>query len=272
MLAVFCTSVTISELRSPIRVEVSTAYTAAVGEYVIANGTIIKGVSLTQNAESDFYVSDITVQIGDYVERGDIIMKTADGHEIAAAYSGVVSSIADISSGAVNGQSVITYTDIDTLAAVVNVAESDASRIRKGQRVILTGNGFKDIQFSGSVKAIGAEAVAVSGSSVCLPVTVSIDNPDMRLKPNFTVKAKISVDEKKTAVIVPQSAIGSDSSGEYVYVVNGGEAVRRSVKTGYSDSALCISNGLNSGENVISDVSGISNKTESVNVSVGAVN
>lgn len=271
MFAVFCSAVAVSAATAPVNVIVAVAQGRSVGEYVYASGVIIKGEPLIQTSKTDLAVSDICVRVGDYIRSGDVIMKTVDGSKITAEYDGTVSEIFDISSGVAAGQNLISYIDTDTLSAAVNVAESDISKIKKGQTVSITGSGFKGREYKGKIETIGAEAQSAQNAAVFVTVGISLDEPDNNLKPNFTVKARISVGSDDNAVTVPQSAVASDSSGEYVYVVNGSSADRRSVKTKCTGSEIYIKSGLNIGEKVIKDINSVQNKADTLSVSVGAV-
>ena len=59
--------------------------------------------------------------------------------------------------------------------------------------------------------------------------------------------------------------------GEYVYVVNENTANRRSVESVYNANGVCITKGLNVGEQVVLNADVFSDNTESVSVYVKAV-
>ncbi len=83
------------------------------------------------------------------------------------------------------------------------------------------------------------------------------DNPDYQLIPGMYVKIRIRTSEKMKTVTVPQLAMQTDMSGDYVYVVNKENKVeRRTIKAAKQDGALYITEGLKEGELVI--VEGIS--------------
>lgn len=268
---VFCTSVIVSStVFKPIAVETATAYEDILTETVIANGVITKGLTFTQTAKEDFVITEICVSIGDFVNKGDLILTTASNEKIVSDFSGTVSEIV-VDNEVCTGQTILSLIDINTLTAVVNVNETYASKIKKGQSVTITGNGFKDTEYKGKIKSISAQAIATTGTAVCVPVTVEIEKPDEKLKPNFTVKAKIDVTNQNTAVYIPQSAIVNSGSGEYVYVVNENTANRRSIKSEYNADGVYVTDGLNAGEKVVINADVFSDDTVSANVSVKAV-
>ena len=268
---VFCTSVIASEtVFKPITVETATAYEDKLTETVTANGVITKGVTFTQTADSDFIIEEFTVSIGDFVNEGDLIFITANDEEVVSEYTGTVCEI-PIMNEVYKDQTILSLIDINTLTATVNVNETYASQIKKGQSVIVTGNGFKNTEYKGTIQSIGAQAISTTGTAVCVPVTVEFEKPDKNLKPNFTVKAKIDVSNENTAIYIPQSAIVNSGSGEYVYVVNENTANRRSVESVYNANGVCITKGLNVGEQVVLNADVFSDNTESVSVYVKAV-
>lgn len=271
MLTVFATSIIVSQtaFASP-TVKTIQVNSQATKEYIYASGMIVKGAMLTQNAKKDTYIKELCVNIGDYVKKGDVVMISADDNEITAEYSGTVNQIADITTLVFAEQMLITYTDIDTLTALVNIPENDVSHVKKGQLVELTGSAFKGKTYKGEINALSAEATVQSGS-VCLPVTVKISEPDSILRPNFTVKAKICVNDNKSTLSLPKSAVGTDSNGEYVWVVNDNKAVRRSVTAKANGEKYNVEKGLVKGENVVENALDIDSDTVSVNVNVKAV-
>ena len=81
---------------------------------------------------------------------------------------------------------------------------------------------------------------------------LDVDDPDNLLLPAMTARVDIVTDEKENALVVPISALKTDSSGSYVMVASGKEQEKRYVSTGiYSDEYVEIVDGLTDGEQLV---------------------
>ena len=82
---------------------------------------------------------------------------------------------------------------------------------------------------------------------------LKIVDADGTLRPGYSANAKIFVDEKESAVILPYEAVRQEERSEYVYVIGeDGRAHRRDVSTGYALSeAVEIAAGLVPGDLVV---------------------
>lgn len=250
-----CSIILQNTLFSPIEVEVVSAQKAVLTEKVIAHGSIAKGATFSQNADTDFTVKSTKVAIGDYIKKGDEIFVTGGNKKIYSDYSGIVSEICLQNQTLFAGQPIISLIDCKSLLAVVNVNELQALKIQKGQTVELSGTAFSDKKYNGEVVSVGAEGVTLSNATICLPVTIKIINPDQNLKPNFSIKAKINVSTNET-VSVPKEAVIEDS---YVYVITDNIATKRSVKCKIDTDIVYVTKGLNVGEKVVLNPTNLNN-------------
>lgn len=122
--------------------------------------------------------------------------------------------------------------------AVVAVNEGDISLVETGQQAQLSGAALPDGEFSGSVSLVGDTAYTSALSAVSVPetvvdVTVSIEEgDDSLLRAGYSVTAQLKTGEERTVSMLPYSVIGQDETGEYVYVLENGLAVRRDIVTG----------------------------------------
>ena len=239
-----CSIVAQKTLFSPIEVDIVPAQKAAVTETVIAHGSIVKGLTFSQNADTDFDVKSVKVAVGDYIKKGDLIFITSTDKKVYSKYSGTISEICPENQKVFEGQNIISLIDCDSLLAVVNVNELDSLKIQKGQSVELTGTAFNEKCYKGEIISIGAEAIAISNATICLPVTVKIINPDKDLKPKFSIKAKINV---------------STIDDSYVYVISNSIATKRSVKCKVDTDVVYVTRGLNVGEKVVLNPKNLNN-------------
>lgn len=144
--------------------------------------------------------------------------------------------------------------------AVVAVNEGDISSVETGQSAILSGAAFPDGSFSGTVEQIGDSAHAAALSAVSTPetvvdVTVKITQGDTKkLRAGYSVTAEIRTGDERTVTMLPYSVIDQDETGEFVYVLEKGSAVKRGIVTGIelSDRTEIVS-GLDGKDSVLTN-------------------
>jgi RND family efflux transporter MFP subunit len=90
-------------------------------------------------------------------------------------------------------------------------------------------------------------------STGTLAVRGVIPNPDRVLLPGFFVRVRVPIDEQKDALLVPDTALGSDQGGRYVLVVTSDNTVeQRKVQIGPTEGTLrVIENGLKPDDRVV---------------------
>ena len=94
----------------------------------------------------------------------------------------------------------------------------------------------------------------ITQSTGTLSVRGILPNPDRVLLPGNFVRVRVPYDQQKDALLVPDTALGSDQSGRYVLVVNGENIVeQRKVRTGPLEAGgmRVIEDGLKSDDRVV---------------------
>lgn len=180
-------------------------------------------------------------------------------YTLIAGNSGTVESVTPSAVGA--------YIDATSPAAVVrnengmqvrlSVDESQISDIKEGQKVQITGTGFKSV-YSGTIKSISDEAkqtVLTTGQETVVEVIAAVNNPGDDIKPGFTAKAKIATSQNNHIVTVPYEAVREDEQEkEYVLCAVGGKAKKIVIVTGKEfDTGFEVKKGLSTGDIVITD-------------------
>ena len=122
--------------------------------------------------------------------------------------------------------------------AVVAVNEGDIPLVEAGQSVRLSGAALPEGEFSGSVSTVSDIAYTSAVSAVSVPVTVvdvtvSIEDGDEALlRSGYSVTAQLITGDRRTVNMLPYTVIAQDETGEYVYVLEDGVAVRHDIVTG----------------------------------------
>lgn len=114
----------------------------------------------------------------------------------------VGTAVADLLAG---GTVVAVLADDERLRLLADVDENDIGRVRVGQLVEVRVDAFPGETFSGTVKRVSASGT-VDRNVSNFEVEVEIE-PDERLRIAMSVDARIVVQERRDALIVPSSAV-----------------------------------------------------------------
>jgi RND family efflux transporter MFP subunit len=96
-------------------------------------------------------------------------------------------------------------------------------------------------------------APTINQSTGTLAVRGVVPNPNRLLLPGYFVRVRVPIDQQGDALLVPDTALGSDQSGRYLLVVTGDNVVeQRNVQAGALDSGLrVIESGLKADDRVV---------------------
>lgn len=141
----------------------------------------------------------------------------------------------DVGSTVFPGNKIATIPNLEKMKAELNVLETEAVGIKEGQSVQVTIDAYPDRPLSGVVTHISATASPIARDIPVkfFTVTVALDDADPEwIRPESQVSAVIAIDRIENSIFIPNQAIFSDRSGEWVLVLNGGDFVRREIKLG----------------------------------------
>lgn len=141
--------------------------------------------------------------------------------------------------------------DLGTMKAQVEVSEVDIASVSVGQKATLTFNAIDGFTATGEVEKMDSLGTSTSGV-VTYNVIISFDSLDPRIKPEMSVSASIITDSKQDVIIVPNSAIKTEGSSNYVEVMKNGIPEKKMVETGLENNSKTeIKSGVNNGDTVI---------------------
>lgn len=151
--------------------------------------------------------------------------------------------------------------DFNQLIVKADISEYDTPKLVLGQKVTMTSDGLSNVVYTGTITKISNSAStqsAVSGSETVVPIEISVDNPDGKVKPGFNLDLEILIAEQPSALGVSISAVQKDKQTEeyYVFVVErqGEERIlkKTTVTLGiYTDMQVEITSGLSEGDMVL---------------------
>lgn len=153
--------------------------------------------------------------------------------------------------------------DLTKMQIEVNVSEADIGKVKEGQDVIYTLDGYPDQDFKGKVTQVRISPTTVS-NVVTYSVIVEVNNEDLKLKPGMTANVSIITDKSEDVLCVPNIALkftpdptsGKKYETQGVWILEGKKPVRREVKIGAADdnSSEIITAKVSEGENVITGI------------------
>ena len=186
--------------------------------------------------------------------------------KVTAPFDGVVSahlvSIGELV-GAASPTQLATIVALDPIYVNFNVNEQDVLRIRaEARRKGLTAADLKQTPVEVGLQTedgyphkgkLDYAAPTVNQSTGTLAVRGVVPNADRVLLPGFFVRVRVPIDREQDALLVPDTALGSDQGGRYVLVVSGENVVeQRKVVTGPLEGELrVIESGLKGEDRVV---------------------
>lgn len=180
--------------------------------------------------------------------RLESLERLVQGQGLICSRDGQILSISVSPGDVVNELSpILSISSMERLLIEGSVPEAEASKIKPGQKVQISGNAFSDVRYQGRVKEVGLEVLdpekAQIDSSRSLPIIVEIENPGSLL-PGYSVDMDITTAEENT-LIVPIEALVEKDEGRSVWLVQDGIARLVPVTTGISDGlTIQIKSGL----------------------------
>jgi len=137
----------------------------------------------------------------------------------------------------------------ETLKIVANVLEKDVPLLKPGMKAKIRVESYPERIFEGKVEKINS---ALDLSTRTLQAEIWIPNSDRSLKPGMFSNVEVVLLEKPQALVIPREAILEAGSEMSVFVVEGKQAVRRSISVGYEqDRMVEVLKGLNEGDQVV---------------------
>jgi len=176
------------------------------------------------------------------------LMKAPFAGIIASKNAEVGDVINPMMGGAYGGGAggVLTLMDYSTIKLAVSISSEDIGRIRKGQEAVLRTGSFPGRDFRGVVRVVN---LAADPQNKKFEVEVHVDNPEALLRPGTFGDLVFEVQSHENALVVPQTAVLENT---YVFVADGGKAVRKNVTLGLQNTTMVeILGGLGDGEAVI---------------------
>jgi RND family efflux transporter MFP subunit len=231
--------------------------TDLVARQAVSQATLDTSTSTRDNAQASLQQAQANTRIAE-VNYGYT--------KVTAPFDGVVSahlvSVGELV-GAASPTQLATIVALDPIYVNFNVNEQDVLRIRaEARRKGLTPADLKQTPVEVGLQTedgyphegkLDYVAPTINQSTGTLAVRGVIPNADRVLLPGYFVRVRVPVDKEQDALLIPDTALGSDQSGRYVLVVTAENVVeQRKVQTGPIDNGLrVIDGGLKGDDRVV---------------------
>lgn len=136
-------------------------------------------------------------------------------YKIVAPFSGIIASVpVQVGESASSGTTMATIITSKKLATI-SLNEVDIAKIKLGQKSTITFDAVPDLTISGKVEEIDSIGT-VSQGVVNYNVKISFDTNDSRIKSGMSVSATVITSIKQNVLTVPNSAVKTQNSENYV--------------------------------------------------------
>jgi HlyD family secretion protein len=149
--------------------------------------------------------------------------------------------------------------DLKEMQIEVNVSEADIGKVKEGQEVEYTLDGYPDETFHGQVTQVRLDSTTTS-NVVTYTVIVSVKNDELTLKPGMTANVSIITNKSENVLCVPNIALkytpeagGQRYKEQGIWILAKNQPERVTIKEGASDDSNTeiISKKLKAGDEVI---------------------
>ena len=195
--------------------------------------------------QSDLDAADARVQAA---------QATLNGLAVRAPFAGTVLAVnymAGDTAGAATAA--VRLADMSSLSLEVFVDETEVTRVKAGQSVVISFDALPDVKAAGKVMEIARFGTTVQGL-VRYSTLVRLQDAMQALALGMTGNVKIETEVLKGALAVPIDSVKFDEEGEYVMLkaAGGGEDKRVSIRTGLlQGDQILVTGDLKAGDTVI---------------------
>ncbi|MEI8128095.1 MAG: efflux RND transporter periplasmic adaptor subunit [bacterium] len=151
--------------------------------------------------------------------------------------------------------------DLTKMQIEVSVSEADIGKVKEGQNVDYTLDGYANETFKGKILQVRISPTTVS-NVVTYTVIVSVDNDSGILKPGMSANVSIITNKKENILCADNAALrftpaeitgGKKYKEQGIWLLKDNKPTRMNIKTGVTDSELTeiISDEIKGGDDVI---------------------
>ncbi|MBQ0002453.1 MAG: biotin/lipoyl-binding protein [Treponema sp.] len=181
-------------------------------------------------------------------ERLSLLQKVAD-RKVSATFDGVIAAL-DVAVGdSLEAKDCVgTLVNVDYLTAEVEVAETDVSKLKVGQKVEFTFAAYKDTPVYGTVVGWPAIGEITSRGATVVKAKVKVTEYPPEILPNYSFTGKIQISEPEDYLLVERYAIKREGKKSFVVNSRTNKKIEVEVKPYGSTTVKIISGDVKEGD------------------------
>lgn len=184
-----------------------------------------------------------------YIDRDEVGLKFEKA-PVESPLDGILGRIyVDIGTYVTPQTPVALVSKVDKVEIYVDIPEKYLPKLKVGQEAAVSVDAYPGEVFAGKITEISA---LVDTMTRAAPIQITVDNQDHKLGSGMFAKMRMVIEEHKGALGVLREALVGREPDTYVYVVEGGKAYLRKVRTGIRQGTYYeILEGLKEGDVVV---------------------
>ncbi len=158
-------------------------------------------------------------------------------------------------------QSLFYLPDLSRMRVAATIHESLVARVQPGMRVKARVAALAGREIEGHVLGVDPlpdAQMSWLSDTRSFKATIALDSSPRGIRPEMSAEVEIALGRLSQVITLPPEAVAVEGGRDYCYVTSDGMLFRRPIKLGGSNSELLeVTEGLDEGEEVAADVSGI---------------
>jgi len=127
---------------------------------------------------------------------------------------------------------IVNLTDFKTLRLQVAVPETEVTHIKIGEPIRWTADDYPGEHFDGKVTRA---YWALDKATKTMLTETQMPNPGMKLQPGMLVNARIGIEKKEDALLLPVQALIKEKTNSFVFIYQDGRVKKAPVQVGFND-------------------------------------
>jgi RND family efflux transporter MFP subunit len=171
--------------------------------------------------------------------------------QIKAPFKGVITDLTYVTNGTQVSSNTAAFSlmDYSVMTIEVNLPEKYINEVHIDQPVKIMNYTIPDDTLQGVVKELSP---AISSATRTFKGVISVNNPEMKLRPGMFAKADIVLDRHEGVIVIPKEVIVSNQRGKSVFVVDNGTAVEKRISIGFDNQTQAeVINGLQANDRLV---------------------
>lgn len=231
--------------------EIAEVTTQTITTTLTAPGEVKSAKTENLTFNTSYYYLTICAEQGEFIKKGENLLKYTNGTYITAPYDCVVTGY---SVPAVNSicttSNYISISSVEDLYMDINIGEDKIDKVTTGQEVYIVVNYDETKEYAGKISKINAIGTKGNGTTSFAAIA-SLQN-DGNLKLGMSATCTITLDKIENLICVPIEAVEVEEGKKYVNLLNNdGTTTKTEIETGVADANYVeIISGLSLGNQV----------------------